>query len=146
MTLNQALIHHLIRCDRINQWGRLFAVFGRVTFSAAMNLVTDLKRHTHILFVGEPTGSAPNHFGENGPFSLPHSGLHVTASMCWYQHSDPRDRRPWIEPEIPAGLSSTDYAANRDPALEAIRTYMVRPEHMIEYPARLVRVLDSAPL
>jgi len=39
----------------------------------------------------------------------------------YWQWGDPRDARRWIEPEIPAPLSSSDYAAGRDPALEAIR-------------------------
>jgi len=83
---------------------RTTAIIGRETFSAAMNLATDLKRETRALFVGELTGSSPNHFGENGPISLPHTGLHATAAMYWYQHSDPRDHRPWIEPDLPAPL------------------------------------------
>lgn len=36
-----------------------------------MNLATDLKRETRALFVGELTGSSPNHFGENGPILSP---------------------------------------------------------------------------
>jgi hypothetical protein len=59
MSLNRPLIHRLIRCDTINQWGKLFVVIGRRTFSAAMNLAVDLERHTRALFVGEPTGGAP---------------------------------------------------------------------------------------
>jgi len=139
LTLNQALVHHLIRCGHLNRWGRLFAIIGRETFSAAMNLATDLERETRTLFVGELTGSSPNHFGENGPISLPHSGLHATAAMYWYQHSDPRDHRPWIEPDLPAPLRSADYAANRDPAMDAIQHYSLRPEHEVDYPARLYR-------
>jgi hypothetical protein len=143
LSLNQALIHHLIRCDRVNQWGRLFTIVGRGTFSAAMNLAVDLERHTRTLFVGEPTGSSPNHYGENEHFSLPNSGLCGSVSALWWQYSEPADTRPWIRPELSAELSSSDYAENRDPALDAVGSYKLRPEHAVEYPERLFRALTS---
>lgn len=147
MTLNRPLIHHLIRCDSINQWGRLFVVIGRHTFSAAMNLAVDLERHTRALFVGEPTGARPNHYGENVEVTLPHSGLRYTVSALWWQYSSPRDDRPWIAPDFPAPLWSADYAANRDPALEAILHYasdpisavIVEDRHAPDYLARRLR-------
>jgi hypothetical protein len=128
MSLNHPLIHHLIRCDAINQWGRFFVIIGRHTFSAAMNLAVDLERHTRALFVGEPTGGRPNHYGENAEIILPHSGLRCTASSLWWQYSDPSDDRPWIAPDIPAPLWSGDYAANRDPALDAVLNYVHTPD------------------
>ena len=124
MVLNRPLIHQLIRCDRLNHWGRLFAIIGRHTFSAAMNLAVDLERHTQALFVGEPTGASPNHYGENAEIILPHSGLRCTASALWWQYADPQDDRPWIAPDIPAPLWSADYRANRDPALDAALRYV----------------------
>lgn len=132
MSLNRPLIHHLIRCDRVNQWGKLFVVIGRLTFSAAMNLAVDLERHTRALFVGEPTGARPNHYGENADIVLPHSRLRCTASALWWQYSSPRDDRPWIAPDIPAALWSADYAANRDPALESIMRYVPDPTRAVE--------------
>jgi hypothetical protein len=132
MSLNRPLIHGLIRCDAINQWGKLFVIIGRLTFSAAMNLAVDLERHTRALFVGEPTGARPNHYGENADIALPHSGLRCTAAALWWQYSDPRDDRPWIAPDIPAPLWSADYAASRDPAVEAILRYVPDPAHAMD--------------
>lgn len=119
MALNRPLIHHLIRCDQVNQWGRLFVLIGRLTFSAAMNLAVDLERHTRALFVGEPTGARPNHYGENVAITLPHSNLHCSVSAFWWQYSVPSDDRPWIAPDIPAALWSEDDRLGRDPALAA---------------------------
>lgn len=135
--LNRPLIHHLIKSERLNRWGGLFAVIGRHTFSAAMNLAVDLEHHTRVLFVGEPTGSSPNHFGENADIVLPNSGLHATVSALWWQHSAPYDDRPWIAPDIPARLASDDYAANRDPAVEAALRFASECEPFVEYPERL---------
>jgi hypothetical protein len=132
MALNRPLIHRLIRCDAINQWGKLFVIIGRRTFSAAMNLAVDLERHTRALFVGEPTGARPNHYGENADIVLPHSGLRCTAAALWWQYSDPRDDRPWIAPDIPAALWSADYAANRDPAVDAILRYVPDPARAMD--------------
>lgn len=139
--LNRHLVHHLIRCDAVNRWGRLFAIIGRGTFSAAMNLAVDLERQTRVLFVGEPTGARPNHYGENGEIVLPRSGLRATVSTLWWQHSAPYDDRPWIAPEIPARLSSEDYARNRDPAVDAALGYELDPAHAVEYPDRLAAQL-----
>lgn len=135
--LNRPLVHHLIRCDRVNRWGGLFAIIGRHTFSAAMNLAVDLERHTRVLFAGEPTGSSPNHYGEVGQITLPHSGLSISVSTLWWQMSDPIDDRPWIVPDLPARLSSGDYAHNHDPSLDAALRHKVDASAPLEYPDRL---------
>jgi hypothetical protein len=36
-----------------------------------------------------------------------------------YDDSTPDDTRPWIAPDVSVPVLSTDYFANRDPALEA---------------------------
>lgn len=122
-TLNRPLVHGLEKRDAINRRGGLFVITSRRTFSAAMNCVNDLDQQTNALFVGEPTGAAPNSFGDARPFKLPHSGLDGRISTLLWADSDPRDKRPWVAPEIPAPLSSEDYFSNRDPALEAIFNY-----------------------
>ncbi len=136
--LNLPLLHGLIRCDRVNRWGGLFALIGRRTFSAAMNLAVDLERHTRVLFVGEPTGASPNHYGENGAVVLPHSDLRVSVATLWWQYSHPLDDRSWIAPDIPARLSAADYAANLDPALEAASRHQLGTLRLPEYPDRLM--------
>lgn len=141
--LNLPLVHHLIRCDRINQWGSLFAIVGRHTFSAAMNLTIDLERHVRVLFVGEPTGSSPNHFGENGAAELRNSGLHISVSTLWWQYSVPYDNRPWVAPEISVSLRSSDYLGNRDPCLDAVLSYRSGSCPELTYPDRLLRQLKQ---
>jgi len=69
------LIQGLIKCDKINRKGRLFTIIGRLTFSAAQNLANRLERDTNILFVGEPTGGRPNHYGDAVNLVLPNSGI-----------------------------------------------------------------------
>ena len=106
---------------------RIFMITGRNTFSAAQNFSTTIERLTDAVFVGEPTGSSPNFTGE-GPnfFTLPYSHTRVNISNWYHQFSFWSDTRPWIAPAIPAELSSADYFANRDPAMDAIRAVIDR--------------------
>lgn len=121
--LNRPLIHGIIRNQRVNQEGRLFVITGRRTFSAAMCGTIDLERQTNALFVGEPTGATPNHHGDAVSIPLPNTGLTVGISSLFWQNSDPRDRRPWLEPDVPVELTWEDYLQGRDPALEAALRY-----------------------
>jgi hypothetical protein len=122
--LNRSLIHGLIRCDKINQPGRLFVLVGRRTFSAAMNCSVDIERNTNAIFVGEPTGSSPNFVGETTVLTLPCSGLRLSCSSLYWQSSTATDRRTWIAPEVAAEPSLDAFVNNRDPGLEAVYGYI----------------------
>ena len=125
--LNWPLIYGIIRSDKINQRGKLFTITGRLTFSAAGMCAVYLERHTNTLFVGEPTGSSPNGYGEHGEITLPNSKIKVSVSTLYWQEADPRDRRPWIAPQIAADPSFEDYRNNVDPAMRAILSYVPQP-------------------
>jgi len=125
--LNQPMVHGLIANAKLQDRGKVFVIIGRDTFSAAMSLAVDIERNTHAIFVGEPTGARPNHFGDTTEFVLPKSGLRIRCSTLYWQNSDPRDQRPWIAPELPVAISFADFVEHRDPALEAILSYDVPP-------------------
>lgn len=114
------LLRTLIHFETTHPGAPLYVLIGRATFSAAMNFTTDIDRLTNAVFVGEPTGSRPNSYGESTAVLLPYSKVRVSISSLRWQHSYPNDTRIWIAPEIPVALSSTDYFANRDPALDAV--------------------------
>ncbi|MEO8452613.1 MAG: tetratricopeptide repeat protein [Gemmatimonadota bacterium] len=100
---------------------QLFYVVGRNTFSAAQNFSTNVERLTNAIFVGEPTGSSPRFTGEGAIwFELPYSRVRASISNWYHQFTFWSDSRPWISPAVPVELSSTDYFAGRDPALEAV--------------------------
>jgi len=121
--LLRPIIHAFIRSDTVNQPGKLFTIIGRQTFSAAMNCVNRMKLNTNTLFVGEPTGSSPNQYGDNAPVVLPNSKLTVRLSTLWWQDMDPRDQRVWQAPDLSTELTFADYRAGRDPAMEVILNY-----------------------
>ena len=126
--LNQPLVHALIRRPELDRTGRLFVIVDRGTFSAAVSLAADLQRETHALFVGEPTGGAPNSPGDPARVTLPGSGLVVRISTVLWNGSDPRDPREFIAPDLPAMPAWADWLAHRDPALAAIEAYRLPPD------------------
>jgi hypothetical protein len=122
--LNQALVHAIIRSRKLRQPGRLFVLIGRRTFSAAGFLVTALEQNSNALFVGEPTGAAPNGWGDSRKLTLPSSGLTVRVSTLYWQPSDPRDPRKATEPHIVAPPLSADIVSGRDNGFEAVRAFV----------------------
>lgn len=70
---------------KINRLGKLFIIIGRKTFSAASYLTTKLEFNTKAIFIGEPTGASPNHYGDNRPLILPNSKLEIRLSSIYWQ-------------------------------------------------------------
>ncbi len=102
----------------IDQPGRLFVLAGRLTFSAAGNFAAELAdRAEHEVFVGEPTGGAPNQFGDHAAIELPHTGITVTSAKVWVEVS--ADDRSATGPDLPVPYTAAAYFAGRDPVLEA---------------------------
>jgi len=101
--------------------GDLFLLVGRATFSAAGNFTTVFQRDTPAILVGEPTGGAPNQYGDARVVELPHHpGLHVRVSTRYHAFGGPHDARLTHAPDRAVPLSSVEYFAGRDPVLEAV--------------------------
>jgi hypothetical protein len=83
-------------------------------------LVDALELYTRVTFVGEPTGSKGNAYGDSRRIVLPYSGITVRASVYYWQDWHPLDRRDATSPQIRAPLTFDKYRNNVDPALEAI--------------------------
>lgn len=79
------LIYKIIFMPVLNRAGRLYVITGRGTFSAAMTNVSDFRRETEAILVGEPTGARPNGYMENHWSTLPHSGLRLSCAMLKYR-------------------------------------------------------------
>lgn len=141
--LNRPIWHAILRTPKINQRGKLFVVIGRTTFSAAQNFVNQMELNTNVIFVGEPTGASPNHYGDNVPVRLPNSGVEVRVSTLWWQDLDPRDRRKWRAPDLTAELSSRDFFSGRDPAMAVISDH--RAQAPIEQQVREALLRQQAP-
>jgi hypothetical protein len=123
----RALLLELIRNGVVNQPGRLFVIIDRGSFSAAVNAVSDLERLTNSILIGEPTAGAPGSWGDPQKIILPTSGLIARISTIYWSDWMPPDVRRWIAPDISTSLTSTDYFAARDPALQAVEEFTPEP-------------------
>lgn len=112
--------------SKVNRRGRLFVLVGRGTWSAAQFLLNRLESYTEALFVGEPSASRGNHYGDSRRITLPNSGVTVRVSIYYWQEWDPWDVRQWTAPHVTAELSPEDYRAGADPALKAALAYAPR--------------------
>ncbi|MDQ4120349.1 MAG: S41 family peptidase [Acidobacteriota bacterium] len=122
--------------SKINERGKLFVLMGRSTWSASQFLLNNLEEYTNVIFVGEPSASKGNVYGDSRRITLPNSGMTVRVSVYYWQDWAPWDTRFWTAPEIAAEFSSEDYRANRDPGMEAILNYSPKKS--------LTEVIDEA--
>ncbi|MCB1025955.1 MAG: tetratricopeptide repeat protein, partial [Acidobacteria bacterium] len=122
-TLIKPIIRGIIKLDNIDRPGHLFVITGRETFSAAQNLTNELENWTKVTFVGEPTGSHVNLYGDAKTYEMPNSKLPVRISELWWQNKHARDERKWTGPHLAAEPNFKDYKNNIDPAMEVIRNY-----------------------
>lgn len=115
------LLFKLREHPKLDRKGRLFVVIGRRTFSSGFGNARSLKSSTQAILIGEPTGQKPNAFGEVRNFQLPHSKLTVNHSTKFWKRmeGDPQT----LAPDIAVEPTFADYAAGRDPVLDAILRY-----------------------
>jgi hypothetical protein len=115
--LNKTLVTSIIRNESLNRYDRTFVLIGRRTFSAAQMLVNELEQYTRVTFVGEPTGSRPDHFGDPRKLRLKHSGLTLRVSRLHWSSYTAFDERVSTNPDFITKWTSKDYFAGDDPAL-----------------------------
>ncbi len=112
------LLHAMIGSPA-NRAGRLYVLIDGDVYSAAQNFATNMEKHTYAVFVGEPTGGRPNHFGDAKAVVLPSSQYVLRCSTLRWFDSDPRDARQWIMPDIVVPMRMSDIMAGTDPVLDA---------------------------
>ncbi|GAN00087.1 TPR domain-containing protein [alpha proteobacterium U9-1i] len=125
--LPEALRKRILR-SRFNRPGGLYVLTSPFTFSAAQNPSTRLERDSFAIFVGEPTGGAPNHYGDAQPFVGEASGLTAIVSTLPWFDSYPQDTRPWILPDLPAPVTFAEAHGGADRALEIALTHTTDAE------------------
>ncbi len=133
-SLNRSLLLSILRSDRFNNYGKLFVLTGRNTFSAAQFLVLDLERYANVLFVGEPGGASPTSYGDPKKITLEHSGLTLRVSTIHWHSWLAGEFRDAVAPHIRVEYTSKDFFSARDPVLQAALEF---PE-----PAGVVELCD----
>ncbi len=95
----------------------VYALIGPATFSSGVTNALNLKEFAGAVLVGEEPGQAIGSFGEVRRFTLPKSGLEVSYGSTI--RDDPKNPVP-ILPDIAAPMTSVEFFAGRDPAMEAV--------------------------
>jgi hypothetical protein len=114
---------------------KIFVLVGPGTFSAALVTAALLKRYggEQVVLVGDTMGDRPHFWAEGKQIPLPNSHIHVryaSAFEDWGNGCDDISRCFWLnvvygekntslEPQIKVATAFNDYAAGRDPVLEA---------------------------
>ena len=129
-------VHQFIRSDNINQYGKLFMITGRKTFSAGIMLMDLMLKHTKVLVVGEPAGAPRNSYGDNLTFYLKNSGMEFNISSVYWQLTSSADTAWEQRVDIPAVFSGENYFSGKDPAVDYILNldgpYQSLPDMLIE--------------
>jgi len=132
---NNQLVHPLVDLlgshPRIDRRGVLYTLLSPVTFSAAGSFAGELERRTKTLFAGEPSGFAPNIWGEGVPVVLPRSRVVAQISYAYYQSGLPDDPRTHIAPELPVPLTADQHFSNDDRVMQSIRDHEVVPRETV---------------
>ena len=143
--LRHRFIRELIKAEDSDT--RLFVLTWRGSFSATEALLVDLDRLTDAVFIGEPASSKPNSYGDAYRMPLPNSGISVRTSIQWNQ-LDGQSKAPWTWVDVTTPYRFADYAAGRDPTLEAALAY--RPQASLSErlklapsPSEATRIVDA---
>jgi len=107
----------------LNHPNKLFTLYDRGTFSAAITFVADMEKETNTTFAGEYLGDRPNTTGDTRYFTLPHSGMQVGIATIRWENTHAYDNRESVEPDIYIGKYFTDYASGIDPVIETVMNY-----------------------
>lgn len=97
-------------------------LIGTDTVSAGVALSAQLEDAIAPVFIGEPTGSAPNIFLQAGKIELPYSKLRFEYSTDKYIITREADKRRYLAPDVPMAISFEDYSQGRDPLIEFAKT------------------------
>ncbi|MGI8704952.1 MAG: hypothetical protein ACR2JJ_04025 [Sphingomicrobium sp.] len=119
----RGLVHRILQREKLNRYGRLYAITGRKTFSAALNFLGILAANTEVIVVGEPPSAEVNMFGDALPYVLPHSGMTLHLSQSYFQFTESSEnpgRDTLFRIDVPVLMRADDYFSGRDPVLERI--------------------------
>jgi hypothetical protein len=84
-----------------------------------MTNITDFRRETEAILVGEPTGARPNGYRENYLFTLPISKLRVSCLMLKYRFQ-PDSEMDAVFPDQRIDPDWSLFKAGKDAALQWI--------------------------
>jgi len=117
---SRPLIKAITKRPELNKDGRIYAITGRTTFSAAMVTSIFLKKETNTILVGEPSRGHPNKADNVEHLNLPYSGLRIEYTTKVKQHWPELGALNHVPVDHEVRPTYADFAVGRDAALEYI--------------------------
>ena len=115
--------------------GSLYVLIGSETYSAAGLFAMELERRTTAIFAGEESGFAPNIWGENAVYQLPHSKISVHLSHHYHQAGLPESPRTHLQPDLHVPFTSDQHFQNVDSTMIAVRNHEPTPRETVDLSA-----------
>lgn len=113
----EPLMQGLLDRPQLSARGHLYVLIGRSTFSSGVMAAIEFRNKLQAILVGEPSGSAPNEYGEIKTFALPNSKILVQYTTKYFRllkDSNPRT----LAPDLPVQRSIADFLSGHDQVLE----------------------------
>lgn len=118
--LSEKLIKEIKSRAWLNQQGKVWAITGKTTFSAALTTCIFLKRETNTTLIGEPGRGNPNSSDNIEYMYLPHSKLKVEYTTKIKKHWPELGNTDHIPVDVSIQTSFEQYIKGNDPILEFI--------------------------
>lgn len=122
-TLTKAILSH----RPFGLKGGTIILISPETLSASVVFAQELALFSPVAYVGRPTGSDGNQWGDNQYVVLPNSKLTVSIATAYYQTAGPYGGRGPLLPEHYIDNSADSYFKVLDPALEFAISYSPDP-------------------
>ncbi|ANM31493.1 hypothetical protein ABI59_20875 [Acidobacteria bacterium Mor1] len=120
---SKPLVDFAVRWKESMPERQVFILVGRMTFSAAMDAVLQLRRRAAPILIGERPRGRPNTVGDVETLRLPNSGLRLDYSTRIYDRAPDLASEAYLPLDVPAPSTWEDYVSGRDPSLEAAIAY-----------------------
>lgn len=134
------LLDFLKGCEKINQYGKLYVLIGRHTFSSGLLFAWKLRSQTEAIIVGETAGQGPG-FNANAEYVfLPNSKIGFTISKTSTARTQPLFpllSENILEPDYNITNSISDFQTRTDPCLNFIKEHNVKSINRVEYSENL---------
>ncbi len=117
---SEPLLKAIKEREWLNQKGKIYAINGRRTFSAAMVTSVWLKQQTQTTLIGEPSRGNPNKTDNVEHFKLPNSQLRIEYTTRIKKHWPELGNADHVPLDIRIPVLFKDFANGNDPIMEYI--------------------------
>lgn len=100
--------------------GKIYVLTSNTTMSSANWFAVTFKYNKIGTIVGEPTGNAPNCYGNINNLKLPNSKLYVSISKNNWISPYMDDAKNTLEPDVYIPLMRQDVVSGNDPCVDWI--------------------------